>query len=140
MVVTENYYRTRDMVSEIALCHACDEFNSNQERYQKDHPGKNVPLIKDYDDYVLFGRVELENRYPKGLVMEAYKIFDPQKFSKYFPKGLTSMFFGGIIVRLARKKKVTTKQQGLLEKYLGLGIFFTLSLIFVVAAWMVPLK
>jgi len=140
MVVTENYYRTRDIVSEIALCLSCDKFNSAQDSYQKLHPDKLIPLIKDYDDYVEFGRVQLEQRFPYGLEIPSYTIFDPQKFAKYFPKGLTAMFFGGVIVRLARKKKVTARPQGLLEKYLGLGIFLTLSLICVIAAWMVPLR
>ena len=139
MIVTENYYRTRDMVSEIALCHACDYFNSNQERFQKENPEKIVPLIKDYDNYVEFGREELEKNNPFGIRIPAFTIFDPQKFSKYFPKGLTAMFFGGVIVRLARKKKVTAKQQGLLEKYLGLGMFLTISVLCVISAWMVPL-
>jgi hypothetical protein len=139
MVVTENYYRTRDLVTEIALCYALDEFNKNQESYQKKHPDKIIPLINDYDDYVAFGRDQLEVVHPTGLITPAYSIFDPQKFSKYFPKGLTAMFYGAGVTRWARKKKVTAKQQGLLEKYLGMGIFFTLGLIFVVAAWMVPL-
>jgi hypothetical protein len=140
MVVTENYYRTRDMVSEIALCYALDHFNANQDAYQKQHPDKVIPLIKDYDDYVNFGREQLETRYPYGLETPAYNIFDPQKFSKYFPKGLTAMFYGAGVTRWARKKKVTAKQQGLLEKYLGIGILVGLGIIAIVAAWMFPLR
>ena len=140
MVVTENYYRTRDMVSEIALCHALDDFNATQDTYQKQHPDKQIPLIKDYDDYVEFGREQLEKRYPLGLRIGAYTIFDPQKFAKYFPKGLTSMFFGGVITRLARKKKVTSKQQSLLEKYLGMGMMMVVAVLCVLASWFVPLS
>ena len=80
MVVTENYYRTRDMVSEIALCYALENFNANQEAYQKKHPEKIIPLIKDYDDYVEFGRAQLENVHPLGLEIPAYSIFDPERF------------------------------------------------------------
>ena len=49
------------------------------------------------------------------------------------------MFYGGVVTRLARKKKVTTKQQSLLEKYLGLGLFISVVLIAIIAAWMFPL-
>jgi hypothetical protein len=140
MLVTENYYRTRDMVSEIALCYACDDFNRKQEEYQRREPTKVIPLIKDYDDYVAFGRDELERRHPYGLQIPSYSIFDPQKFVKYFPKGLTSMFYGGVLTRLARRRKVTSTKLGLWERYLGLGMFLTVSLIMIIAAWMVPLK
>jgi hypothetical protein len=143
LVVTENYYRTRDMVSEIALCDACDKFNTRVEQrileQKKQGIKPDVQPIKDYDDYVNFGRLVLERIYPDGVEIDSYNIWNPQKFAKFFPKGLSSMFFGGIVVRLARKKKVTTKQQGLLEKYLGLGMFLTIALICVIAAWMVPL-
>ena len=144
MVVTENYYRTRDMVSEIALCDACEDFNQKVEQrineQKKAGVTPDIQPIKDYDDYVDYGRGFLERVHPLGLKIKSYTIWDPQKFSKYFPKGLTAMFYGGVVTRLARKKKVTAKPQGLLEKYLGMGIFFTLALVFVVAAWMVPLR
>jgi hypothetical protein len=140
MVVTENYYRTRDMVSEIALCHALDNFNIHQEAYQKQFPDKVIPLIKDYDDYVEFGREQLENKHPYGLEIPVFSIFDPQKFAKYFPKGLTSMFYGAVVNRLASKKKKAVPKQGLLEKYLGIGIFVSLGIIAIIAAWMFPLR
>lgn len=143
LVVTENYYRTRDMVSEIALCDACDKFNTKVEQRINDQKSKgikpDVQPIKDYDDYVNFGRLVLERIYPDGIEIEPYTIFNPQKFAKFFPKGLSSMFFGGIIVRLARKKKVTSKQQSLLEKYLGMGMMMVVAVLCVCAAWFVPL-
>ena len=143
LVVTENYYRTRDMVSEIALCLACDTYNARVEEHEKEQKAKGLKSeyrqIKDYDDYVDFGRDFLGRIFKDGIEIPSYTIFDPQKFSKYFPKGLTSMFYGGVIIRNARKKKVTAKQQGILEKYLGLGMFLTIGLICVIAAWMVPL-
>jgi hypothetical protein len=89
---------------------------------------------------VAFGREVLGRIYEEGLDIPAYSTFDPQKFAKYFPKGLTSMFFGGIIVRLARKKKVTSKQQSLLEKYLGMGMMMVVAVLCVCASWFVPLS
>jgi len=144
MLVTENYYRTRDMVSEIALCDACEKFNARVEERINEQKKKgiqpDVRPIKDYDDYVEFGRGILERIYPDGLDIPSYSTFDPQKFAKYFPKGLTSMFFGGIIVRLARKKKVTSKQQSLLEKYLGMGFMVIIAVLCICASWFVPLS
>lgn len=144
MLVTENYYRTRDMVSEIALCDACEKFNARVEERITEQKKKgikpDVQPIKDYDDYVAFGREVLGRIYEEGLDIPAYSTFDPQKFAKYFPKGLTSMFFGGIIVRLARKKKVTSKQQSLLEKYLGMGMMMVVAVLCVCASWFVPLS
>ena len=132
------------MVSEMALCLACDTYNARVEQHENEQKAKGLKpeykQITDYDDYVSFGREHLGIIYKNGIEIPAYNIFDPQKFSKYFPKGLTSMLYGAGVTRWARKKKVTAKQQGLLEKYLGLGMFLSLAMIFVIAGWMAPVS
>jgi hypothetical protein len=139
VIVSEDYYRTRDMVTEIALYLTCDQFNSEQEQMKKEFPGKVVESIKDYDDYTNFGRSILELKHPYGLRIPAYVIFDPQRFRKYFPKGLTAMLNGAELMLDARALKIQGKSQSFWEKFLPLGMFLTFAIIAMIIAWMVPL-
>jgi len=139
--LSEDYYRSRDMVSEMAIVKACDEYNAGLNGKYKDLQFKGKPIgpISSYDDYLKFGRLVLEYLHPNGLEMEVYKIFNPEAFRKYFPKGMTAMANGAILIREARKLKVTTKPKSFWEKYLPLGMFMTVGLIVIIAAWMVPI-
>ena len=139
VIVSEDYYRTRDMVTEIALYMNCDAFNEEQEKFKKENPGKVVESIKDYDDYTHFGRKILELKHPQGLRIPAYVIFDPQRFRKYFPKGLTAMLNGAELMMDARALKITQRQQTFWEKFLPLGMFLTFAIIAMIIAFMVPL-
>jgi hypothetical protein len=129
VIVSEDFYRTRDIVSEIALSKACDEHNQN-------NPKK---PINDYDDYEDFGRPMLQAENPNGIEIPSYSIFDPNKWRKYFPKGYTATFNGGIFIRAARKLKVMTRVPGFWEKLIPIGIFMTIGLIAIIAAWMCPI-
>jgi hypothetical protein len=137
--LTEEYYRSRDMVSEIALCHACDEYNSNLVQYKEMFSDKIAPPIKDYNDYIRFGRKLLEYLNPDGLRIPVYNIFNPEAFRKYFPKGMTAMANGAVLYQEARELKIMMKAKTFWEKYLPLGMFMTIGIIVIIAAWMVPL-
>lgn len=137
--LSEEYYRSRDMVSEIALCRACDEYNANLEQYQGMFKDKIAPPIKDYNDYIRFGRKLLEYINPEGLRIPSYNIFNPEAFRKYFPKGMTAMANGAVLYQEARELKIMMKAKSFWEKYLPLGMFMTIGLIVIIAAWMVPL-
>jgi hypothetical protein len=77
--------------------------------------------------------------FPDGIEMPPYKIFNPEAFRKYFPKGMTAMANGALLIREARKLKVTMRPKTFWEKYLPLGMFVAIGLISIIAAWMVPL-
>lgn len=139
VIVSEDYFKTRDIVSEIALCVAAEEFNNNQESLLKEYGAESIRPIKNYDDYECYGRSVLEALHPEGLKVPSYWIFDPDKFKKYFPPGLTATFHGGIIIRDARSLNLGNNKQSFWEKMLPFGILCGISMLFVLAAWMVPL-
>jgi len=138
IILSEEYYRSRDMVSEMALVYNCDILNNNLEEYGR-RLQKPIKPIKDYEDYTTFGRVILGMLFPDGIEMPPYKIFNPEAFRKYFPKGMTAMANGALLIREARKLKVTMRPKTFWEKYLPLGMFVAIGLISIIAAWMVPL-
>ena len=137
--LSEEYYRSRDMVSEIALCRACDEYNANLKEYNGMFESKSAPPIKDYNDYIKFGRRLLELIHPGGLRIPVYNIFNPEAFRKYFPKGMTAMANGSVLFQEARELKIMQKAKSFWEKYLPLGMFMAVGLLVIIAAWMVPL-
>lgn len=139
VMCSEDFYKTRDMVSEIALCAACDEFNANQESYREQLNGDICPPIKNYQDYEDYGRDVLEILHPDGLPVPSYSIYDPDKFKKYFPTGLTATFNGGIIVRKARKLNLGNNRSSFWEKFLPFGIIIAVLGLGIVAAWFAPL-
>lgn len=140
VIVSEDFYRSRDMVSEIALCYGLENFNKDQlELKEGKLKGKVVKPVNNYNDYEEYGRELLQQIHPEGLVIPSYSIFDPNKFRKYFPKGFTATFNGGIFIRAARKLKVMTKVTGFWEQTIRLGIFMVTGLIAIIAAWMVPI-
>jgi hypothetical protein len=141
IITSEDYTRSRDMVSEIAICYACDEFNADQIKLKEELKGKEVTIkpINNYDDYEEYGREILQQIHPDGLKIPSYSIFDPNKFRKYFPAGETATLQGGIIIRDARKLKVMGKVPTFWEKMLPMGVCMTLGLVAMAAAWFVPL-
>jgi hypothetical protein len=154
MMVSDDYDQSRDPVSEIALCHACEEFNRDQDWWlgvkQELHKrGVKLPPmleegdvakpIENFTDYKTRGNLLLKIRYPEGIPIPAYSIFNPVKFRKYFPKGRSAGFFGGVQIRKARKLKTRIKEKGFWEKALPVLIILSLDVVAIVAAWNVPL-
>jgi hypothetical protein len=139
VIVSEDYYKTRDMVSEIALCYAAEEFNSNQDKLLAEYGEKVIAPITDYTDYEAYGRKILEHLNPDGLKIPSYSIYDPNKFRKYFPKGYTATFNGGIFIRAARNLNLGNNKLSFWEKVIPLGLIVGFVIISIVAAWMVPL-
>lgn len=139
VLVSEDYYKTRDMVSEIAICYAAEEFNNNQESLKKEHSGVTIQPISNYRDYEEYGRAILEHLHPDGLKIPAYSIYDPNKFRKYFPEGLTATFNGGIFIRDARNLNLGNNKLSFWEKVIPLGLIIGFVIVAIVAAWMVPL-
>jgi hypothetical protein len=134
VLVSEDYYRSRDIVSEMAICYACDDYNE----HLGDLPHPTGP-IKCFADYERFGRNALETLHPEGLQTPTYNIYDPNKFKKYFPDGLTAALKGAVIVRSARKLNLDNNTIGFWEKFIPLGAILGFLIIGIVAAWMVPL-
>ena len=164
VLVSSDFDQTRDIISEIALSYACDQFNFNQEELKKQvkrqrelteeqrldssNEGQqivnvkqmpNIQPITNYSDYERYGCRCLQAIHPDGLEIPSYNIFDPVKFRKYFPHGCSATLFGGEFLRDSRKLNMTRKTPGLLEKYLPIGIVAGISLVAIMAAWMVPL-
>lgn len=151
VVVSEDFDQTRDFISEIALTDCADEFNEGieglLEEYKKaaeesGRPDKESSVVKPittYEDYDEYGREALQLAYPDGLVMKSHNIFNNARFLKYFPRGCSHMFFGGILLRDANKLKKHTKDAGLLAKYGFMAAALVVVMIGILAAWLVPL-
>lgn len=144
VVVSEDFDQTRDFISEIALTDCADEFNENQETLIEKHNGDGnksgvIKPITTYDDYDKYGREALQLAYPEGLPMKSHNVFNNARFLKYFPRGCSHMFFGGVIYRDASKLKKHTKDAGLLAKYGFMAAALVVVMISVLAAWLVPL-
>lgn len=145
VVVSEDYDQTRDFISEIALTDCADEFNSNQKRLLEEHANEDtknnvIKPITTYDDYDKYGREALQMAYPDGLPMKSHNIFNNARFLKYFPRGCSHMFFGGVIYRDASKLKKHQRETGLLAKYGFMAAAVAIVLISMLAAWLVPLR
>jgi hypothetical protein len=155
VIVSEDFDQTRDIISEVALCFACEQFNFNQEKLKEEIKKREDDLrkagsvverptlvkpITDYTDYENYGHRCLQVIHPDGIEIPAYNIFDTTKFRKYFPLGCTAGFFGGEFLRDSRKLNMTRKEKSLWEKIIPLGIIFGIVLVAVMAAWMFPLK
>jgi len=110
VAVSEDYDHTRDFVSEIALCYACEQVNKNHKVYQEELRRKGfigdkyvVKPISSFNDYKTYGRRVLEAIFPDGITIPSYSIFNHTKFRKYFPKGRDGDLKGGIFLRKASK-------------------------------------
>lgn len=152
VVVSEDFDQTRDFISEIAFTDCADEFNVNQESLLEEYkkaleqtgkPDKESHVIKpitNYEDYDQYGREALQLAYPDGLKMKSHNIFNNARFLKYFPRGCSHMFFGGVIYRDASKLKKHTKDAGFLAKYGFMAAAIIVVMIGILAAWLVPLR
>ena len=156
MIVSDDYDQSRDPVSEIAICHACEEFNRDQKWWaefrekvaQARKTGEELPdwakeaiakPIKSFTDYRERGNLLLKLRYPEGIPIPAYNIFNPVLFRKYFPKGRDATFFGGVELRKARKLMLKIVQKGFWEKHLPIMIIAAIGIVMMIAAWNAPL-
>lgn len=156
VVVSEDFDQNRDFLTEIALCYACDEFNMNQEQLRNSLnevnrkniekglvPVNNKPIvvqpIEDCEAYEMYGRKCLQVINPEGLKIPSYSMFDPSKFRKYFPRGCSSMWFGGELIHDARKLNLRRKAKSFLEVHAFLIMSFGIAIISIMAAWLFPL-
>lgn len=154
MLVSDDYDQTRDPVSEIALCHACEEFNADQNwwaAFRDAMHNKNLTLpdgmeedtvakpLESFSDYRERGRFLLQLKYPDGIPIPAYSIFNPTKFRKFFPKGRSAGFQGGRFIRQARKLNLGITQASFWAQVLPLGVLITMGVIAIIAAWMAPI-
>jgi hypothetical protein len=152
MMISDDYDRSRDPVSEVALCHACDEFNADLKEWDtRIRPGLEksgqvlegmdyhelAKPIESYSDYRSRGHLLLKLRYPDGIPIPAYSIFNPVKFRKYFPRGRDATFYGGVQIRKARKLQTRIKEKGFWEKTIPLMIIAAIIIIVNIAAWQV---
>jgi hypothetical protein len=136
MMVSDDYDQSRDLVSEIALCHACEKFNADQEWLER-NGGNPAPQITDFEDYRKYGRKKLMERNPQGISIPSYSIFNPTKFRKYFPTGRSAGFYGGVLLRRAKDLRSETAEKGWLEKHLPIMIIAAIIIIVNIAAWQV---
>ncbi|MCJ7724379.1 MAG: hypothetical protein MUP03_09620 [Anaerolineales bacterium] len=150
MIVSDDFDQSRDPVSEVALCYACDLFNAELETWVKDiMPKLTLPEdidykalaqpIDNYNDYSDRGHLLLKLAYPDGIPIPSYNIFNPTRFRKYFPKGRSAGFFGGVQLRKARELKAQVVEKGFWEKALPMMMILAIIIVVVMAAWMAPL-
>ena len=160
VIVSEDFDRNRDVITEIALCENLDYFNANQEWLIKNTNEKYQTLLDkaktvderasirkpsiikpiegflSYDDY---GKVCLQTINPDGLTIPPYNLFNPNRFRRYFPKGNSGVLFGGELTLNARDWNVDKKEKSFWEVHAFLMMAMGIGLISIVAAWFVPL-
>jgi len=165
VVVSEDFDRNRDFVTEIALCHNLDQFNTNLEwlkeqadkrykewlekikltgtevsqEYIESKKPKIMKPIESFGQYDNYGRACLYNMNPEQLMMPSYSIFDPHKFRKYFPVGNTSMFYGGEMITEARDMNIDRREKGFWEVHAFLIMAGTIGMIALVVAAFFPM-
>jgi hypothetical protein len=144
VMVSDDFDTTRDPVSEIALCEACEIFNNNQEeleKYKREHKFDSLVVkpISSFSDYRSYGRKVLEQLYPDGLPIPSYSFFNHTKFRKYFPKGRDGDLQGGIFLRKSRRLRERLKDEGIWGKVLPLGITVVFVGIVIFAAMYAPI-
>jgi len=156
VIVSEDFDQNRDVLTEIALCFACDEFNMNQEELRRSLEVINrnniekglVPVgtkpivvqpIDDCESYESYGRKCLHVINPNGLITPSYNIFDPNRMRKYFPRGCSGMWFGGELIHDARKLNLRRKIKGFFEVHAFMLMATGIGIISIMAAWLFPL-
>jgi hypothetical protein len=158
-VISEDFDRNRDFVTEIALCHNLDEFNENLEglkeevdkRYKQLASGKSAEEIKEiekpkimkpiesFDQYDKYGKACLYHISPDGLTIPPYNIFNPNRFRKYFPIGNTSMSYGGEVIMKSRNISINKPEIGFWEANAFLMIAGGVGIIAILGAWLFPI-
>jgi hypothetical protein len=155
VIVSHDYDQTRDIISEIALTYACEQFNFNQESLKEEMKKKEelkrmagepsdkpnvVKPISNYMDYKNYGCKCLQVIHPDGLEIPVYNVYNPVQFRKYFPKGRSATQFGGIYLRSSRNLNVVRKEKSLWEKLIPFGIILAIVALSIMGAWLFPLK
>jgi len=154
VVCSEDFDQNRDFVTEIALCHACDDFNANQEQLKDDLESKYqqalvvnpelerpkvIKPIEDCNAYEIYGRQCLQVINPDGIQIPSYNIYNPNKFRKYFPRGCSAMFFGGELIHDARKLNLRRKPKGFWEVHAYLMMAGGIAMIALLVSWLFPI-
>jgi hypothetical protein len=98
-----------------------------------------IKPITDYDEYEKCGHKFLRILWPKGVPVPSYSVYNPTKFSRYFPKGRSAGLQGRILIRESKELREDIPKQDWKERVLQLGIFLGLSVFMLLAAWMAPL-
>ena len=154
VVVSEDFDRNRDWITEIALCENLDQFNDNQqnlkkyvdEKYKQEsekNPDIEKPKVikpitgfQSYDDH---GRKCLESIYPDGLTIPAYNLFNPNRFRKYFPKANSSLLFGGELTLESRDWNVDKREKTFWEIHAFMIMAAGIVMILTMAIWFFPM-
>jgi hypothetical protein len=98
-----------------------------------------IKPITSYTEYEKCGQKFLRILWPKGIPVPAYSIYNPTKFSRYFPRGCSAGLGGRILIREARELKEDLPKEDWKAKILRMGLFIGLSMIMLIVAWMAPL-
>ena len=158
VVISEDYDQNRDFITETAMVNNCNEYNKNQEelrqivkeKYEKEKAAAQrqgieikkpqiVQPIGDAEAYNKYGKACLMNLNPDGLSFPSYGMFDPQKFRKYFPRGRSGMFFGGVLLYDSRKLNLRKKQKGFWEVHAFLAGAIAVGMIAIVGVCFFPM-
>jgi len=172
LLVSDDFDQTRDIVSEIAICHAADTYNQwlkpVEEVFSAIENGniadlekyvdkgkleeirealakvggcdiKEIKPITSYSEYEKCGQKFLRILWPKGIPVPSYSIYNPTKFSRYFPKGRSAGLQGRILIRESRELKEDMPKPDWKEKLIQMGAIVVISLFLLVVAWMAPL-
>jgi len=163
VLCSEDFDQNRDIVTEIALCNACDEFNANQEQLKDDLDTKFEELrkkakeqgatetdiaelkphivqpIEDCAAYEAYGKKCLMVTHNDGLTIPPYSIYNPNRFRKYFPRGCSGMFFGGELIHDARRLNLRRKPKGFWEVHAFLMMAGGIAMIALLVAWLFPM-
>jgi hypothetical protein len=155
IVISEDFDRNRDIIAEISLCHALDEFNANLESLKKKmgdeveedtgsgNPGainkRVMKPVEKFGQYVDYGRDVLYQMYPYGLETPSYSMFAPNRFRKYFPTGNTSTHFGAENIMEARDMNIDRKEKGFWDVHALLAASVVIGLIGFVAVAFFPM-
>jgi len=132
ILCSEGYYRSRDMVAEIARDIACDNYNANVESLDN-----STGPITNYIDYERFGRPNLETIYPYGPSVPSFVQFDPERDAKYKPIGLTARLNGGFFKRDVARLRVGGNQAKWYEKFIIPGVILVIVVVALIASWQI---
>jgi hypothetical protein len=172
LLVSDDYDRSRDIVSEIALCEAADTYNHwlkpVEEVFSAIENGniadlakyvdrgkleeirealakvggcdiKEIKPITSYSEYEKCGQKFLRILWPKGIPVPSYSIYNPTKFSRYFPRGRSAGLRGRVLIRESRELQEDLPKPDWKEKLIQMGAIVVISLFLLVVAWMAPL-
>jgi hypothetical protein len=118
---------TRDLVAELAIVTIADKYNEELgDQNSKD-------AIVDHDTFQAKRKL-LEYKYPDGVKMLAYQLYDPKKTHKFLPLNRPAGRFGGVLEYMAEEEIPAKPQAGILDRLVGaitspVGMAFTAGLI-----------